>query len=100
MVPALDANGWRVVIAVAEAARAGAAAAVVVQAGSERVTTPNPAGLADVTVCDGTGAGGPDVWLSQAALKSATPSSTMSGNALRPRLITGSRYRSSSWVPG
>jgi len=34
-IPALDTNGWRVVIAVAEACSAGAVAAVVVQGGGE-----------------------------------------------------------------
>jgi hypothetical protein len=93
MNPVLDINGWRVIVTVAEAARAGATAAVVAQRGAERVTTPNPAGLAGATVCEGAAVGGLAVWLAQAALAAATPSTAINSSGARPRLITGSRYR-------
>jgi len=87
MTPPLDTNGWRVVIAVAEAARAGAAAAAVVQRGAERVTTPKPAGLAGATVGEDARNPGLAVWLAQAVLAAATASATISSCAARLQLI-------------
>ena len=64
------------------------------QRGAARVTTPNPAGLAGVTVGEGALPAGLAVGLAQAALNGASPSTTtMSSNALRPQGITGARYR-------
>ncbi|HUB37569.1 MAG TPA: hypothetical protein VMA72_01830 [Streptosporangiaceae bacterium] len=57
------------------------------------MTTPNPAGLADVTAGEGVLAGGLAAGLAQAALNGASPSSTVSSNARRPQVIMGSRYR-------
>jgi hypothetical protein len=88
-IPDLNANGRRVVIAVTEAARAGAAAAVVVQGGAERVTTPNPAGLGGATVCEAALVGGLAGWLAQAALATAVPSTTVVSSAARAHPITG-----------
>jgi len=86
-VPAADTNGWRVVVAVTEAASAGAAAAAVVQRGAERVTTPNPAGLTGETVCAAALPGGLAVWLAQAVLAAVTASATINGCAARLQLI-------------
>ena len=67
---------------------------VVEQRGAERVTTPNPAGLAGVTVGEDALPGGPAVGLAQAAPNGTSPSTTtVSSNALRPQVITGARHR-------